>query len=88
MNQNVVLLLRLLLRIRIMAAQIARRLIILGAPGSGKSTIAKRIVQTYGLPYVTIGDIFRQQIQQKSGNRKYNLLQMIYYYYFRFHLRG
>ena len=52
-----------------MASQIARRLIILGAPGSGKGTIASRIVKTYGTPYIVVGDILRQQIQQKSGKR-------------------
>lgn len=51
-----------------MASQIARRLLILGAPGSGKSTIANRIVQSYGMPYVVVGDLLRQHIHQKTGN--------------------
>ena len=50
-----------------MAAQIARRLIVLGAPGSGKGTIASRIVKTYGMPYIVVGDILRQHIQRRSG---------------------
>lgn len=50
-----------------MASQIARRLVILGAPGSGKGTIASRVAKTYGLPYIVVGDLFRQHIQQKSG---------------------
>ena len=50
-----------------MAAQIARRLLILGAPGSGKGTIATRISQTYGISHVVVGDLLRQQILQRSG---------------------
>ncbi|CAF2374001.1 unnamed protein product [Rotaria sp. Silwood2] len=49
-----------------MASQIARRLVILGAPGSGKGTIASRIVKTYGMPYIVVGDLLRQNIQQKT----------------------
>ncbi|CAF3341917.1 unnamed protein product [Rotaria socialis] len=49
-----------------MASQIARRLVILGAPGSGKSTIATRIVKAYGMPYIVAGDLVRQNIQQQS----------------------
>ncbi len=52
----------------IMASQIARRLVILGAPGSGKGTIASRIVKSYGMPYIVVGDLLRQHIQRKSGN--------------------
>jgi adenylate kinase family enzyme len=50
-----------------MATQIARRLVILGAPGSGKGTIAARIVKTYGMPHIVVGDLLRQHIQRKSG---------------------
>lgn len=53
-----------------MAAQIARRLVILGAPGSGKGTIATRIAKTYGMPYIVVGDLLRQQIQQRSDDSK------------------
>jgi adenylate kinase family enzyme len=52
-----------------MASQIARRLVILGAPGSGKGTIASRIVKSYGVPHIVVGDLLRQHIQQKSGNK-------------------
>ena len=51
-----------------MAAHIARRLVILGAPGSGKGTIASRIVKTYGMAHVAVGDILRKHILQRSGN--------------------
>jgi adenylate kinase family enzyme len=50
-----------------MTSHIARRLIILGAPGSGKGTIAGRIVKTYGMPHIVVGDLLRQHIQRKSG---------------------
>ncbi|CAF4447557.1 unnamed protein product, partial [Rotaria magnacalcarata] len=40
---------------------------ILGAPGSGKGTIASRIVKTYGMPHIVVGDLLRQHIQRKSG---------------------
>ena len=50
-----------------MTSQIARRLVILGAPGSGKGTIASRIVKTYGMPHIVVGDLLRQHIQRGSG---------------------
>ena len=53
-----------------MASQIARRLLILGAPGSGKGTIANRIVKTYGIPHIVVGDLLRQHIQQRSDDSK------------------
>jgi adenylate kinase family enzyme len=50
-----------------MTSQIARRLVILGAPGSGKGTIASRIVKTYGMAHIVVGDLLRQHIQRQSG---------------------
>jgi adenylate kinase family enzyme len=50
-----------------MTSQIARRLVILGAPGSGKGTIASRIVKTYGMPHIVVGDLLRQSIEQKTS---------------------
>jgi adenylate kinase family enzyme len=50
-----------------MSSQIARRLVILGAPGSGKGTIASRIVKTYGMPHIVVGDLLRQHIQKNTG---------------------
>ena len=38
------------------------RMLILGAPGSGKGTIAKRIVRDFGLLHLSSGDILRAQI--------------------------
>jgi adenylate kinase family enzyme len=66
-----------------MTSHIARRLVILGAPGSGKGTIASRIVKTYGMPHIVVGDLLRQHIQQKTRN-SYFLLQIILYNYYLF----
>lgn len=43
------------------------KLIMLGAPGAGKGTQAKLIADTYGLPHVSTGDIFRMNI--KNGTQ-------------------
>ncbi|MGE5473540.1 MAG: adenylate kinase [Ignavibacteriales bacterium] len=40
------------------------RLIILGIPGAGKGTQADRISQRLGIPHISTGDIFRQNISQ------------------------
>ena len=38
------------------------RLVLLGAPGSGKGTQAQMISEKFGLPHVSTGDIFRHHI--------------------------
>lgn len=40
------------------------RMIIVGPPGSGKGTQAERISQQLGIPAISTGDIFRQNIAQ------------------------
>ena len=35
------------------------RLLIMGPPGAGKGTQAKRIAEHYGIPAISTGDIFR-----------------------------
>ncbi|XP_063605790.1 GTP:AMP phosphotransferase AK3, mitochondrial-like isoform X1 [Penaeus indicus] len=42
------------------------RMVILGAPGSGKGTISSRIVRDFGLKHLSSGDILRAQILKKT----------------------
>tara|TARA_Y100000994_G_scaffold249577_2_gene262229 strand:+ start:1876 stop:2517 length:642 start_codon:yes stop_codon:yes gene_type:complete len=41
-------------------------LVLLGAPGAGKGTQAKKIIKKYGLTHVSTGDIIRSEISSKS----------------------
>ncbi|WP_367568102.1 adenylate kinase [Lacrimispora sp.] len=40
------------------------KIIMLGAPGAGKGTQAKKIAEQYGIPHVSTGDIFRSNIKE------------------------
>ena len=42
------------------------RLIILGPPGAGKGTQAARIAEHYGIPAISTGDIFRDNIRNET----------------------
>ena len=41
-------------------------IILLGAPGAGKGTLASQISTTYGLPHISTGDIFRENIKNQT----------------------
>lgn len=41
-------------------------IILLGAPGAGKGTQASMIVDRYGLPHISTGDIFRENIKNQT----------------------
>ena len=42
------------------------KLIFLGAPGSGKGTIAKLVGKQFKIPHISSGDIFRNEVAQKT----------------------
>ena len=40
------------------------RAVLLGPPGAGKGTMAFKIVDKYGIPHISTGDIFRANIKE------------------------
>ena len=52
-------------------------LIILGAPGSGKGTQAAQIMERYGLPHISTGDILRAEVAEGSelGNEAKTVME-------------
>jgi len=49
-----------------MVAKVLRALI-MGAPGSGKGTIAKRIITDFDMKFLSAGDILRSHVAQGTG---------------------
>lgn len=43
------------------------KMVILGAPGSGKGTISSRLVRDFGLKHLSSGDMLRSQIMKKTA---------------------
>ena len=41
-------------------------IIMLGAPGAGKGTLAAEIKKKYNLPHVSTGDLFRENIKNET----------------------
>ena len=52
------------------------KIIMLGAPGAGKGTQAKKIAEKYAIPHISTGDIFRANI--KNGTELGQKAKRIY----------
>ncbi len=42
------------------------KIVMLGAPGAGKGTQAKMLADRYGIPHISTGDIFRQNLKDNT----------------------
>ena len=43
------------------------RIVLLGAPGSGKGTQSQLLVKTYGVPQISTGDLLREAVAQGTA---------------------
>lgn len=43
------------------------RLLLIGAPGSGKGTQAERLAQRYGIIHISSGDLLRQHVREQTA---------------------
>ncbi len=52
------------------------RIVLLGAPGSGKGTQAQRLIQAHGVPQVSTGDLLREAVAQGTdlGRRAQSIM--------------
>ena len=62
------------------------KIIMLGAPGAGKGTQAKKIAAKYGIPHISTGDIFRANIKNGTELGKKARLIWIRDFLFRMNL--
>jgi len=46
------------------------RIVLLGPPGAGKGTQAKLICETYNIPHISTGDLFRENMSKDTPLRK------------------
>ena len=42
-------------------------LILMGLPGAGKGTQAEKIIDAYGIPHISTGDMFRAAMQNETA---------------------